>query len=89
MDNYKELKEVLNDIFELNKADLDFGIYRIINQKRNPEIDKFIEKNLAITEKIRMAMVDKGWSLKHWDTVMNTPPSVVSKWLSGMHNLSL
>lgn len=45
MDNYSELKDVLYDIFELKKADLDFGIYRIINQKRK-QVNEFIEKQL-------------------------------------------
>ena len=29
-----------------------------LDQNRNPEIDSFIEKNLAITEKVRLAMVE-------------------------------
>jgi adenine-specific DNA-methyltransferase len=45
MSNYNQLKEVLNDIFELNKADLDFGIYRILNQKRK-QVNDFIENQL-------------------------------------------
>jgi hypothetical protein len=45
MDNYSELKDVLYEIFELKKADLDFGIYRIINQKRK-QVNEFIEKQL-------------------------------------------
>ncbi|MEI7676198.1 MAG: DNA methyltransferase [Bacteroidales bacterium] len=45
MSNYNQLKDVLNDIFELNKADLDFGIYRIINQKRK-QVNEFIDKQL-------------------------------------------
>lgn len=45
MNNYNQLKIVLNDIFELNKADLDFGIYRIMNQKRK-QVNEFIEKQL-------------------------------------------
>lgn len=45
MNNYNQLKEVLNDIFELNKADLDFGIYRIMNQKRK-QVNEFIDKQL-------------------------------------------
>jgi adenine-specific DNA-methyltransferase len=53
MNNYNQLKEVLNDIFELNKADLDFGIYRIINQKRK-QVNEFIEKQLP--EDIREAL---------------------------------
>ncbi|MCZ8169767.1 MAG: DNA methyltransferase [Flavobacterium sp.] len=53
MNNYNQLKEVLNDIFELNKADLDFGIYRIMNQKRK-QVNEFIEKQLP--EDIKKAL---------------------------------
>ncbi len=45
MNHYTQLKDVLNEIFELDKADLDFGIYRIINQKRK-QVTEFIEKQL-------------------------------------------
>lgn len=45
MNHYTQLKDVLNEIFELDKADLDFGIYRIINQKRK-QVNEFIEKQL-------------------------------------------
>lgn len=55
MSNYNQLKEVLNDIFELNKADLDFGIYRIMNQKRK-QINEFIEKQLPLD--IKYALLD-------------------------------
>jgi adenine-specific DNA-methyltransferase len=53
MSNYNQLKDVLNDIFELNKADLDFGIYRIMNQKRK-QVNEFIEKHLP--EDIKQAL---------------------------------
>ncbi len=53
MSNYNQLKDVLNDIFELNKADLDFGIYRIMNQKRK-QVNEFIEKQLP--EDIKTAL---------------------------------
>jgi adenine-specific DNA-methyltransferase len=53
MENYNQLKEVLNEIFELNKADLDFGIYRIMNQKRK-QVTEFIEKKLP--EDIKQAL---------------------------------
>ena len=45
MSNYKKLQSVLSEIFEIDKADLDFGIYRIMNQKRD-DINKFIEIQL-------------------------------------------
>lgn len=45
MSNYKKLQEVLKEIFEIDKADLDFGIYRIMNQKRDQVMD-FIDRKL-------------------------------------------
>ena len=60
-----------------------------LNQNRNQEIDSFIEKNLAITEKVRLAMENKGWKSQDLAKAMDKSPSEVSKWLSGMHNLTL
>ena len=60
-----------------------------LNQNRNPEIDKFIEKNLAITEKVRLAMELKGWKSQDLAKQMGKKPSEVSKWLTGMQNLTL
>ena len=45
MNNNKKLQAVLKEIFEIDKADLDFGIYRIMNQKRD-DVNKFIEVQL-------------------------------------------
>jgi transcriptional regulator with XRE-family HTH domain len=55
----------------------------------DPEIESFIEKNLAITEKVRQAMDYKGWKSKDLAKAMDKTPSEVSKWLSGTHNLTL
>lgn len=45
MNNYHKLQAVLKEIFEMDKADLDFGIYRIMNQKRDQVMD-FIDNRL-------------------------------------------
>lgn len=45
MSNYENLQKVLKEIFEMDKADLDFGIYRIMNQKRD-QVNEFIDKKL-------------------------------------------
>lgn len=46
MSNYDKLQKVLQELFQLNQAkDLDFGIYRIINQKRELITD-FLENKL-------------------------------------------
>lgn len=41
----KRLQGLLNRLFQFESEDLDFGIYRIMNQKRS-QIQKFIEKEL-------------------------------------------
>lgn len=38
-EQYKKLIKTLSEIFQLDQADLDFGIYRIMNQKRAEIID--------------------------------------------------
>ena len=43
--NYKKLKNVLKEVFQLDQADLDFGIYRIMNQKRE-DITDFLDNRL-------------------------------------------
>ena len=45
MNSRQRLKELLDELFRIESSDLDFGIYRIMNQKRE-EINNFIEKDL-------------------------------------------
>ena len=45
MTNYNKLRKLLEELFQLDQADLDFGIYRIMNQKRG-EIVTFLDKDL-------------------------------------------
>jgi len=41
----ERLKKLLSELFQLDQADLDFGIYRIMNQKRD-EVVRFLDKDL-------------------------------------------
>ncbi|HJX51052.1 MAG TPA: site-specific DNA-methyltransferase, partial [Candidatus Nanoarchaeia archaeon] len=43
--SFKRLKDKLAELFQLDQADLDFGIYRIMNAKRD-EINQFLDKDL-------------------------------------------
>ncbi len=45
MNSREKLKELLKELFRIESSDLDFGIYRIMNQKRE-EINDFIENDL-------------------------------------------
>ena len=42
---YEKLSTLLKELFQLDQADLDFGIYRIMNQKRG-EITRFLDHDL-------------------------------------------
>lgn len=55
----------------------------------NPEIDRFIERNLAITEKVCAVLKERDIKKKEFAKMLGKSPSEVSKWLSGMHNLTL
>ena len=52
---YNKLIKTLQALFEMDKADLDFGIYRIMNQKRD-EIRRFLEDDLLA--QVREAFAD-------------------------------
>ena len=56
---------------------------------KDPEIDKFVEQNLAITEKVQRILEERNISQAEFARMLNKKPSEVSKWLSGLHNLTL
>jgi len=43
--NLEKLRSLLQELFQMDRADLDFGIYRIMNQKRD-EVVRFLDKDL-------------------------------------------
>lgn len=47
-ENQEQLQELLRDLFQFDAEDLDFGIYRILNQRRDI-IEDFIEEDLIDT----------------------------------------
>jgi adenine-specific DNA-methyltransferase len=56
LESRDKLKSVLRGIFQLDtSSDLDFGIYKIMNHKKE-DIEKFIEKDLI--EEIEMQFKD-------------------------------
>jgi len=55
--NFEKLKAKLRELFELDKADLDFGIYRVLRQ-RHREITEFLDKHLEKT--VRNALTAHG-----------------------------
>ncbi|PHJ36861.1 hypothetical protein P378_19890 [Desulforamulus profundi] len=41
----EEFKKIIRQMFQFDQADLDFGIYRIMNQKR-AEVERFLDQDL-------------------------------------------
>jgi len=61
-DYTKKLQSLLRKLFQFDSADLDFGIYRIMNRKRDV-IERFIEKDLIAaveTEFGKASLTDKA-----------------------------
>ncbi len=59
MTNLEKLKELLAELFMLDQADLDFGIYRVMNAKR-VEVTHFLENDLLPQVRQTLAAVDTG-----------------------------
>ena len=61
MTNYDKLRAKLAEIFQMDRADLDFGIYRIMNSKRD-EILRFLDRDLLpqVKEVLTKAQGDIG-----------------------------
>ncbi len=49
MDAIKKFQDLVKALFQFETSDLDFGIYRILNYKRD-QIKKFIEKRPCKTK---------------------------------------
>ncbi len=59
--NLEKFRDLLKELFQLDQADLDFGIYRIMNARRN-EILRFLDKDLL--PRVREAFADYQCSEK-------------------------
>lgn len=60
-----------------------------LQEHSDPAIDKMVEKNLAITEKINYLLEERGINQVEFAKMLGKSPSEVSKWLTGLHNLTL
>ena len=55
----------------------------------DPEIEKFVEKNLEIVDKVHTVLKERNISKAEFAKMLDKKPQEISKWLSGMHNLTL
>lgn len=59
-----------------------------LNEKGNPEIEKLVEKNLAIANKIYELLQERGLKPADLARMLNKKPSEISKWLTGTHTFT-
>ena len=57
MSKYNELVKKLKEIFQIDRPELDFGIYRILNSRAD-EINDYLDNKLK--SKIQTALADAG-----------------------------
>lgn len=60
-----------------------------LEENQNPEIDRFIERNLEITQKVCSILKQRNIRKKEFAKMLDKKPSEITKWLSGLHNLTL
>jgi len=64
-------------------------VYDRIRNRTKPETHRYVQKNLAVVAEVSRLMQEKGWTQKELAKKMGKTESEVSKWLSGLHNLTL
>ncbi|UPS90470.1 helix-turn-helix transcriptional regulator [Bizionia sp. M204] len=60
-----------------------------LEENKNSEIDRFIERNLEITQKVCVILKTRGIKKNEFAKMLDKKPSEITKWLSGLHNLTL
>jgi len=70
-ENQKKLLKILNEIFQLDQSDLDFGIYRIMNTK-SKEIQEFLDNDLLSSVAKAFSSNDNSALQKELDELVKT-----------------
>ncbi len=64
------------------------SVIQRMRERISPETKRMVAKNLAICEQVRLLLSEKDWTQKDLSERMGKSQAEVSKWLSGMHNLT-
>lgn len=62
---------------------------QFFDREVSPVNEKYIQKNLDISMQVTEYLDELGWTQKEFADKMGKSESEISKWLSGMHNLTL
>ena len=79
--NQEKLLGLLKELFQLDQADLDFGIYRIMNQKRD-EIVRFLDKDLLPQVKEAFTQVQVRGQGRYCKGTRQRSPSIERRYRS-------
>lgn len=80
----EQLKSFLNELFQFDSQDLDFGVYKILHYKRK-EIKNFIDRLLVdkVKEQLQMLSDDEAKQIKEELSKIEKTPSI-KKWLEAI-----
>ena len=53
------------------------------------ETERFVDLSMDIVDEIHRALEKKGWKQKELAQAIEKSPAEISKWISGLHNLTL
>lgn len=62
-ENFNRLVTLLRELFQMDRPDLDFGIYRIMNQKRK-DVSAFLENDLLPQVRQELSKVNSGGNVQ-------------------------
>ena len=64
-------------------------IASFFNERGSEDVERFVDKNLDISQQVYALLQEKGWSQTDLAREMGKTSAETSKWLSGSHNLTL
>lgn len=64
-------------------------ILQQIRDRRNPAVFKKARRKMWLAATIAEGIKNKGWNKSEFAKMMGQEPSVVSRWLSGVHNFTI
>lgn len=62
---------------------------KFFEQKSSPEISNFVNNSIEIADQVHDYLLEKGWTQSEFGQKLGKTDAEVSKWLSGLHNLTL
>jgi len=65
------------------------SVVQRLRERVKPENRIFVRKNLDISNQVYVLLEQKGWSQKDFAQKLGKNESEVSKWLTGLHNITL